>query len=184
MHIIDLDPADEPLVARAAAVYFAAFRRLFPHTSYLAARAEVEELLSPENIVRAAIDENGRVLGWVAAAPGYGGNVWELHPLAVHPDHQGQGVGRALVEDLEAQVASRGALTLWLGSDEAGGLTSVAGVDLYPDVALHLAEVTAQRPHPLGFYLRLGFRVVGFMPDANGPGLPDIYLAKRVRTRP
>jgi aminoglycoside 6'-N-acetyltransferase I len=184
MHIMTLDSTNEPLIAQIAAVYYAAFRQISPHTSYLAARAEVEELLSPENIVRVAMDEEGRALGWAAAAPGYDGNVWELHPLAVHPDYQGRGVGRALVEDLEAQVASRGALTLWLGSDEAGGLTSVVGVDLYPDVALHLTEVTAQRPHPLGFYLRLGFTVVGFMPDANGPGMPDIYLAKRIQPRP
>ena len=28
--------------------------------------------------------------------------------------------------------------------------------------------------------LRVGFTVVGVMPDANGPGKPDIFLAKRV----
>jgi hypothetical protein len=31
-----------------------------------------------------------------------------------------------------------------------------------------------------GHYQKLGFVIVGVMPDANGPGKPDIYMAKRV----
>ena len=34
--------------------------------------------------------------------------------------------------------------------------------------------------HPYEFYLRLGFRIAGVLPDANGRGKPDIFLAKRV----
>jgi aminoglycoside 6'-N-acetyltransferase I len=34
--------------------------------------------------------------------------------------------------------------------------------------------------HPAGFYSRMGFQVVGLIPDANGPGKPDILMAKRV----
>jgi len=30
------------------------------------------------------------------------------------------------------------------------------------------------------FYQKLGFVIVGVMPDANSFGKPDIYLAKRV----
>lgn len=33
---------------------------------------------------------------------------------------------------------------------------------------------------PHGFYEKLGFMIVGVMPDANGIGKPDIYMAKRV----
>lgn len=181
MRIENLRPGDGPRIAQTAAVYYAAFARLFPHDNFLEAIGEVEELLSQDNINRIALSDEGKVIGWVAAEPSYDGRVWELHPLAVHPSRQGQGVGRALVEDLEQQVAARGGLTLWLGSDEAEGLTSVAGVDLYHDLAFHLDALTSERPHPLGFYRRLGFSVIGFMPDANGPGRPDIFLAKRVR---
>ena len=36
------------------------------------------------------------------------------------------------------------------------------------------------RDHPYEFYLRVGFRIAGVLPDANGRGKPDIFLAKRV----
>jgi hypothetical protein len=34
--------------------------------------------------------------------------------------------------------------------------------------------------HPLAFYRALGYTLVGVVPDANGPGKPDLLLAKRV----
>ena len=35
--------------------------------------------------------------------------------------------------------------------------------------------------HPFLFYRRLGYVVTGIMPDANGPGKPDIYMSKSAR---
>ena len=37
----------------------------------------------------------------------------------------------------------------------------------------------AARPR-LTFWRRHGYRVVGLLPDVNGPGRPDILLAKRL----
>jgi aminoglycoside 6'-N-acetyltransferase I len=82
-----------------------------------------------------------------------------------------RGIGSALVVDLEARVAERGVLTLWLGTDDETGMTTLSGVDLYPDVL----------GHPYEIYLKLGFSIIGAMPDANGWGKPDIYMAKRCR---
>ncbi len=60
-------------------------------------------------------------------------------------------------------------------------MTSLGGVDLYPGVLDRLREIRNLRGHPFGFYQRLGFEITGVMPDANGPGKPDIFLARRLR---
>lgn len=125
-------------------------------------------------------DDSGRVLGWIGGIPMYGGRVWELHPIVVVESHRRQGIGRALAQDLERLVESRGALTLWAGSDDEHDETSLSGIDLYLDVPASIRDIKNLRGHPYEFYLRLGFRVTGVMPDANGRGKPDIFLAKRV----
>jgi aminoglycoside 6'-N-acetyltransferase I len=52
--------------------------------------------------------------------------------------------------------------------------------DHYPDVWPHVAAIKNLGRHPYEFYQRLGFVIVGVLPDANGLGKPDIYMAKRV----
>lgn len=140
----------------------------------------MELALAPEKIALAAVDPTGRLLGWIGAQPMYGGAVWELHPLVVGRAFQRRGIGRRLVEALERELSARGALTLWLGTDDEGGLTSLGGIDLYPDLPARLASVTCREEHPLGFYRALGFVVAGVVPDANGPGKPDILMARRL----
>ena len=34
--------------------------------------------------------------------------------------------------------------------------------------------------HATGFYRRMGYTVIGVIPDANGKGKPDILMAKRL----
>jgi GNAT superfamily N-acetyltransferase len=60
----------------------------------------------------------------------------ELHPLVVHPAHQLQGIGTAIVQNFETQVQGRGAATIRLGTDDEDNLTSLGGVDLYPDILM------------------------------------------------
>ena len=103
--------------------------------------AEVRESLEPGRISRVAVDEDGTVVGWIGGLHEYA-LVWELHPLVVRADRQRQGVGRALVQDLEAQVAARGGLTLRLGTDDENNQTSLGGVDLYPNVWEHIATIS------------------------------------------
>jgi aminoglycoside 6'-N-acetyltransferase I len=86
------------------------------------------------------------------------------------------------VADLEAQVRKRGGLTLWLGSDDEDDMTSLSGVDLYADLPGHLARIRNLKGHPYEFYRKSGFVIAGVVPDANGPGKPDILMAKRVRS--
>jgi phosphinothricin acetyltransferase len=86
-----------------------------------------------------AIDESGRVLGWVAASPVsdrcvYAGVV--EHSVYVHPDARGRGIGLAL---LNALIAS---------TEEAGIWTIQSGI--FPENTASLA-----------LHRRAGFREVG-----------------------
>jgi aminoglycoside 6'-N-acetyltransferase I len=142
--------------------------------------ADVAESLQPGRISRMAVDDAGEVLGWIGGLEAYEGNVWELHPLVVRRDRRREGIGRQLVADLEAQVAMRGGHTVLLGTDDENGRTSLGGVDVYPDVLSKLQAIANRAGHPFEFYRRLGYEIVGMVPDANGFGKPDILMAKRV----
>lgn len=134
-----------------------------------------------DGFARAMLDGD-TLLGWVGGLPEYQGRVWELHPMIVRREYRRRGIGRALVVACEAEAAGRGALTLTLGTDDDSGMTSLAGVDLYADPPGRIAALRdLGRGHPFLFYRKLGFVVTGVMPDANGPGRPDIYMSKPLR---
>jgi aminoglycoside 6'-N-acetyltransferase I len=144
------------------------------------ALSEVGESFQPGRISRVAVDEAGNVQGWIGGIEMYSGNVWELHPLVVREDCRRQGVGRALVLDLEREVAERGGHIIQLGTDDENGQTSIGGIDLYPGVLDKVQAIENLRQHPFEFYKKAGFEVVGVIPDANGFGKPDILMAKRI----
>ncbi len=146
------------------------------------AEAQVGKFLgNPERLAFAAIDGE-TVLGWVGAIRSYS-HAWELHPLVVDPARHGGGIGRALVGALEDAARAEGMLVLHLGTDDDFGGTNLHGLDLFPDV-LAKAKDARSTDHPMGFYQRLGFEVVGLVPDANGFGKPDILMAKRLINPP
>lgn len=182
LNIIDLHPENGEAIRQAASLLVAGFRDTAPDAwpDHVSALHEVHECLSPERICRVAIEAPNTVVGWIGAMPLYRGRVWELHPLVVHPAYRLKGIGRALVHDLEYRVGQQGGLTIWLGADDEQGLTSLSGVDVYPNVWEHVATIQASRRHPYAFYRKLGFVVAGVLPDANGLGKPDIFMAKRV----
>ncbi len=186
MRIVAPHPDDEETIRQIGALLVEGFAEHWPNAwpTLHVALAEVRESFGPDRVSRVALADDGTVVGWVGGIGTYDGNVWELHPLVVGPAHRRQGIGRALLADLESQVAARGGHTLWLGADDEAGQTSLAGLDLYPDPLAHLARIRNLGGHPYEFYQRLGFTIVGVMPDANGPGKPDIFLAKRVQSRP
>ncbi|GAA0367844.1 GNAT family N-acetyltransferase [Actinoallomurus spadix] len=86
-----------------------------------------------------AVDDEGRVLGWIAVVPisdrcAYAGVV--EHSVYVHPDAQGRGIGRTL---LAALLASTDAAGIW---------TVQSGV--FPENIVSLA-----------LHAKAGFRVIG-----------------------
>jgi aminoglycoside 6'-N-acetyltransferase I len=173
---------NETLLQQAAQLLVDAFREHWPDAwpTLEEGLKEVHEMLEAERICRAAIDEQGNLLGIIGGIPGYDGLVWELHPLAVQPNRQGQGIGRALVEDFEGQVRLRGGLTITLGTDDEGSMTSLSNADLYENTWEKIRDIRDLKGHPFGFYQKLGYVITGVVPDANGRGKPDILMSKRV----
>ncbi len=145
------------------------------------AHQEVSECLS-SSYAALGYAEGETLFGWIGARPMYGQVTWELHPLVVDDAWQGKGVGRALVLALEARLADAGAVNMVLGSDDETGATSLYGKDftrepLFPA----LEQIQNLSRHPFGFYQKMGYRIVGVIPDAEGLGKHDILMWKRIR---
>jgi aminoglycoside 6'-N-acetyltransferase I len=123
--------------------------------------------------------ENGNVLGWIGVTFVYDYS-WELHPLVVDPRNQKSGIGSALIAHLEDYARQDGVLNLYLATDDDYGGTNLSGIDLFPDPLAKLATIQPVKGHPFTFYRKLGFSIVGILPDGNGFGQPDIMMAKRI----
>ena len=76
--------------------------------------------LGDDRLVVADLD--GRVVGLaqlhVSAALEYNGNVGKLAALVVDAEHRGSGIGRALVEAIEADARARGCALLFVTTAE------------------------------------------------------------------
>ena len=154
MVIVDLTYDKKVLVDQAAQLLVDGFKDFAPKAwpDLDAALAEVKECTQEDRICRAAVADSGLLLGWTGGISHYGGNVWELHPIVVRRDTRNQGIGRALVNDLEREVKNRGGLTLWLGTDDEQGQTSLADVNLYENLWDRIQSIKNMDNHPFEFY--------------------------------
>jgi aminoglycoside 6'-N-acetyltransferase I len=180
VQIVTLQQDQTDLIDQAARVLHAAFRN-WPQAwpTYADALQEIHDMLLPGRIALVA-QESGGVVGFVAGIPSYRGNVWELHALAVRPDRQKRGIGAALVRGLELAVKERGGITITLGTDDEDDTTTLGGADLYTNLWDQVRAIRNLKGHPYTFYQKQGFTITGVLPDANGPGKPDIFMSKRV----
>jgi aminoglycoside 6'-N-acetyltransferase I len=140
---------------------------------------QMKKYLNDERIALMAVDK-GHLVGYIGAAPLYGKTTWELHPLFVKEDYQFQGVGSKLIRALETECKKNGCNTVYLGCDDETYSTSLGGADLYEDTYNKIMNIKNINKHPFEFYQKAGYKIVGVIPDANGPGKPDIMMAKRV----
>ena len=148
---------------------------------YEDALEEVQESLEADRVSLVALTPEGEPLGWIGGIKNYP-HAWELHPLVVHPDAREQGIGAALVLALEARLKELGARTIYLGTDDENNLTSLNEENLFPDPWPAIARIHqlpgAPIRHPYGFYQKMGYAITGIIPDASGPGKPDIIMTK------
>jgi aminoglycoside 6'-N-acetyltransferase I len=176
MKIKTLTKDDKKHVSEAAALLAEAFPQAYENC----ALAEMGNCLENDRVALMA-EKDGRLIGFAGAIPQYGKTGWELHPIVVDPFFRRTGVGRALLTALETEVAARGGIVIYLGSDDEFGKTSLADTDLYVDIFRKIAEIKNLGGHPYEFYQKNGYAIVGVVPDANGFGKPDILMAKRIR---
>ncbi len=185
MEILPLTMLGQTHHQRAAELLVTGFAVHWPNAwpDMESALSDVRDLLQPENIVLAAVSHrDNELMGWIGGLPEYDGHVLELHPLVVAPEHQGHGIGRALVMALEAEARRANYVTITLGTDDEDHMTSLGGVQLLPDVWAHIANIQNYKRHPYAFYQKLGFVITGVVPDANGQGKPDILMSKSLLT--
>jgi aminoglycoside 6'-N-acetyltransferase I len=176
---------DAAFLDALAELTFHAFRRHAPDwlPTLAAAREEVVESLQPGRQSFAIVDAATAPVGWIAVEP-QGRSVWEIHPIVVRVADQGKGHGRALLAHVEQLARAQGILTLFASTSDEVGATSLAGVDLFADPVSAMAGARWQQSHACEFWRRVGFTLVGVLPDAEGPGKPSIHFAKGVHRAP
>jgi aminoglycoside 6'-N-acetyltransferase I len=151
----------------------------FPHAYGDCALEEMNAILDEERIAVMAVEDN-HLIGFTGAIPQYGVTGWELHPLVVNKAYRKKGIGSQLVYALENEVTARGGVVMYLGTDDEFGQTTLSGTDLYDDLFEKIQKIENIGGHPYEFYQKIGYKIVGVIPDANGFGKPDIWMAKRL----
>ena len=130
IEIIDLGAAEAARLETAAEILFAAFAPTgsLEWRTMDECRREVAECCVSGNLCLGALYD-GKLAGWIGFRPRYGNYTWELHPLAVDPDRERRGVGRALTAEGERCLAARGVGGIILGSDDEAERTTLAAVN-------------------------------------------------------
>jgi aminoglycoside 6'-N-acetyltransferase I len=175
MNIQLFDKSNEQYVKEAANLLVACF----PHAYSNCAFEEMNDILDEERIAVMAVEAN-HLIGFTGAIPQYGVTGWELHPLVVNEAYRNKGIGSQLVYALEKEVAARGGIVMYLGTDDEFGKTTLSGTDLFDDLFEKIQSIKNIKNHPYEFYQKIGYKIVGVIPDANGYGKPDIWMAKRI----
>ncbi len=183
LKLSDVDFHDEQILAVLASLSYRASKKNSPNwlPTEAAAMNEILNTSASGGLTRMII-EAGIPRGWISASPKRYGN-WEIHPLLIDPEVAGRGYGRMLVEDIEQLIRSAGGISVHLSTSDATHSTNLSDVNLYPNPVEALRNLKirdSQQGHAYQFWMRVGYSVVGVIPDAEGLGVPSIQLAKRL----
>lgn len=179
---ITIDSTNVALINALAHLPYLAFKVHAP--SWLPSEADatrqVLRATEPGRINRVVLSPDTTPMGWIGVIPINHGRIWEIHPLAIAPAQQGHGYGTMLVQEIERLAAERGVLGLLAGTSDKTGATPLYGIDLYQNPFDVLNQLSSVENHPVVFWTKIGFTIVGVVPDAEGRGKPGISLAKRI----
>lgn len=178
IELVELSRKDTDYIGQAAGIIADAF----PDSYGDCGEEEILKCLQEDKVCIVALEDN-KVVGFVGAMPQYGMTAWELHPLAVHKEYRGKGIGSSLCFELEKRLKERGCLTIYLGSDDESSSTTLADTDLFEDTYEKIMQIKNLSNHPYEFYEKVGYQIIGVIPDANGLGKPDIWLGKSLVRR-
>jgi len=175
MEILPVDKVDSHILTQISLLLENTFEC---YHSPEASAEETKLILSEDRLCFVAVQDR-KLIGIVGAIPQYS-HAWELHPLIVCKDYQKRGIGRKLITVLENKLAELDILTLYLGSDDEHFKTSLSEGNLFENLFDKIANIENKREHPYEFYQKCGYQIIGVIPDANGLGKPDIWMAKRL----
>lgn len=179
---VDLKTSGTDVLDQAAKLLFDSFAAIaeLSWKTIKDAEMEVVECLGEKNICIGII-EAGKLIAMAGLRPLYSDITWELHPMAVAALYQKKGVGTMLLKKMEQLGKARGILNIVLGTDDEKGQTSLSGKDLYNEnLYEEVRNIKNINNHPYEFYQKMGYKIIGVIPDANGPGKPDIWMGKRL----
>ena len=118
-------------------------------------RETVEEEIDQGDVgIGMVAEEEGLIVGFLSGMAV--ADEFHLHNIAVHPDCQGQGIGRELIESAEAYCRRRD----------------------FRRILLEVREDNAIARH---LYLSMGFEAVGTWKDYYGPGRDAYLYTKKIK---
>ena len=131
--IIPLKPTDLSFIEEVSNFLVNSFREFSPTwvPDIEAARKKIDESFLKGRVSRILVDEDGKVLGWVAAIKDP--HVWEIHPIAVPIEQQRGGFGTLLIKEISNLAKCEGAAGIWAGTGDETGATSLSTTDIYSD---------------------------------------------------
>jgi aminoglycoside 6'-N-acetyltransferase I len=141
---------------------------------------EVYECVEDNNIC-IGIKVKNKLIGWVGLRPMYK-ETWELHPMVIQKEFQRQRYGNILIKELEKIAVNNGIIGIVAGSDDETNSTSlsdkiITGENIFEEIR----DIKNYKNHPYEFYEKCGYKIIGIIPNANGPQKPDIWLWKDIR---